>query len=46
MMGAEEDTLLLLARIHFIEVMDEHQIGYLFNDIQRIGESAGPKLCP
>ena len=46
MRDAEDDTFLFLARIHLIKVMDEHQIGYLFNDVQRIGESTGPELRP
>ena len=46
MRDAEDDAFLFLARIHLIKVMDEHQIGYLFNDVQRIGESTRPELRP
>ena len=32
--------------IRVIQIMDEHHIGHLFNDIQRIGKPAGPEYFP
>ena len=43
---AEHGGLAGAEGVGLVEVVDEHQVGHLFDDVQRVGEAAGPEDFP